>query len=134
MSGGERGDRRQGMESLSAETSEVTVTASLQRTNGLVLAVRNAAVVTSICAADGSQAILLPLCPDSLKNHIVAVGALSRPVLSERTRSQAVETLVGAEVFIGLTGTLIQNELAEFWWLMNMIQNGVLKTDAEFMV
>ncbi|CAM9156448.1 unnamed protein product, partial [Laminaria digitata] len=47
-------------------------------------------------------------------------------------RSQAVEKLGGAEVFIGLTGTLIQNELGEFWWIMNMIENGVLKTDAEF--
>lgn len=45
-----------------------------------------------------------------------------------------MEKLGGAEVFIGLTGTLIQNELGEFWWIMNMIENGVLKTDAEFKV
>lgn len=49
-------------------------------------------------------------------------------------RSRAVEKLDGAEVFIGLTGTLIQNDLREFWWVMNMIENGVLKTDTEFKV
>lgn len=55
------------------------------------------------------------------------------PSLCHR-RSQAVEKLGGAEVFIGLTGTLVQNALSEFWWIMNMIENGVLKTDADFKV
>ena len=61
-------------------------------------------------------------------------GGLRARALPGWRRSQAVEKLGGAEVFIGLTGTLIQNELGEFWWIMNMIENGVLKTDAEFKV
>lgn len=45
-----------------------------------------------------------------------------------------MEKLTKAEVFIGLTGTLIQNEQSEFWWIMNMIENGVLDTSEEFKV
>ncbi|CAN0349242.1 unnamed protein product, partial [Scytosiphon promiscuus] len=41
-------------------------------------------------------------------------------------KAQAAEKLVDAEVFVGLTGTLIQNNLDEFWCIMNMIQNGCL--------
>lgn len=39
-----------------------------------------------------------------------------------------------AEVLIGLTGTLVQNNLAELWTVMNMIQPGCLKTYPHFQV
>lgn len=46
-----------------------------------------------------------------------------------------METLTKAEVFIGLTGALIQNdELFELWWLMNIIEPGCLKSSKEFLV
>ena len=45
-----------------------------------------------------------------------------------------MEQLDRADVFIGLTGTLIQNNLHEFWWIMNVMQPGVLGTDKAFIV
>ena len=73
-------------------------------------------------------------CPPAFFFSIFLFGDPRSLALLRCRRSQAVEKLGGAEVFIGLTGTLIQNELGEFWWIMNMIENGVLKTDAEFKV
>ncbi|CAN0355509.1 unnamed protein product, partial [Discosporangium mesarthrocarpum] len=42
--------------------------------------------------------------------------------------------LTGAECFIGLTGTLVQNQLLEFWWLFNLIKPGCLGTEEDFKV
>lgn len=39
-----------------------------------------------------------------------------------------------AEVFIGLTGTLVQNELDELWTVMNMIAPGCLGARDDFRV
>ncbi|CBJ28871.1 conserved unknown protein [Ectocarpus siliculosus] len=47
-------------------------------------------------------------------------------------KNRAVQKLVNAEVFIGLTGTLVQNNLDEYWSLLNTVQPGCVGRQDDF--
>lgn len=45
-----------------------------------------------------------------------------------------MQKMVNAEVLIGLTGTLVQNNLDEYWSLLNTVQPGCVGRQDDFKV